>query len=69
MTLSVSYHLGRLTLSKVNIVMCLLLSASWLLGRHVCSVIQACQKRQVGGVCVNGEDMMLSVQLCSVIIE
>lgn len=68
MTLSVSYHLGRLTLSKVNTIMCLLVSASWLLGRHVCSVIQACQKRQVEGVC-GGEGIMLSVQLCSAVIE
>lgn len=45
MALSGSYRLVRLTLSKVNTIMCSLGSASWLLGRHVCSVIRACQKQ------------------------
>ena len=48
--LSACYRLAQLTLSKVNTIMCSLGSASWLLGRHVCSVIRACQVS--GGVCV-----------------
>lgn len=56
---------GRLTLSKVNTIMCSLGSASWLLGSHVCSVIGACQAGPVKDCVCEGlnPEMMLPLQL------